>query len=434
MGWLQRFVSMNGKLGVRESNDRRLVLFTSLAFFPILAVALSAGRWWPMRVLELLCVVCLSFGVPILCLCGLRITRPTMILFVGVLALCILLVDLELRAISSQPVWPCFVLLADLALVLRLGTHFATALIAFTTVWVIITCSESMLRLGLYDVPGSAPDWYRWQRIRDTVTCTDPPCPVAFVKGSFEMMISLLVLVVDFAATRGFAESAANEQAAMARTIETVEAIAGLLAGYDVDTVAAMLEEAEGRLPPAMHEALRRLEENLRSYQPYLPAVLLKQLNATCDGDAAPVVPAGAAPGAKSESAAIVFTDIRASTTIWEAAPEAMKRGIRTHNAVMRSVLAEWGGYEVKTIGDAFMVAFDNTRAGVSFGLAVHEALLAAEWPAALLEVGICRPTALWGGLTVRVGCERGPCDAGDERGDGACGLLRAHGQRGVAP
>eukprot|EP01061_Rhynchopus_euleeides_P046059 TRINITY_DN859_c0_g1_i25.p1 TRINITY_DN859_c0_g1~~TRINITY_DN859_c0_g1_i25.p1 ORF type:complete len:461 (+),score=155.51 TRINITY_DN859_c0_g1_i25:182-1384(+) len=59
----------------------------------------------------------------------------------------------------------------------------------------------------------------------------------------------------------------------MGRTIETVEAIAQLLAGYDVDTVAEMLQEAEaeGRLPAAMHEALHRLEQNLRAYRPYLP-------------------------------------------------------------------------------------------------------------------------------------------------------------------
>eukprot|EP01061_Rhynchopus_euleeides_P047566 TRINITY_DN9590_c0_g3_i1.p3 TRINITY_DN9590_c0_g3~~TRINITY_DN9590_c0_g3_i1.p3 ORF type:complete len:141 (+),score=45.41 TRINITY_DN9590_c0_g3_i1:587-1009(+) len=86
-----------------------------------------------------------------------------------------------------------------------------------------------------------------------------------------EIEVSLMVLLIDVAATRGFADSA--ERAAMARTIETMGAIVQLLAGYDVNTVAEMLQEAgaEGRLPPAVHEALRSLEQNLRAYQPYLP-------------------------------------------------------------------------------------------------------------------------------------------------------------------
>eukprot|EP01061_Rhynchopus_euleeides_P046052 TRINITY_DN859_c0_g1_i12.p1 TRINITY_DN859_c0_g1~~TRINITY_DN859_c0_g1_i12.p1 ORF type:complete len:459 (+),score=160.52 TRINITY_DN859_c0_g1_i12:182-1378(+) len=75
----------------------------------------------------------------------------------------------------------------------------------------------------------------------------------------------------------------------MGRTIETVEAIAQLLAGYDVDTVAEMLQEAEaeGRLPAAMHEALHRLEQNLRAYRPYLPKSCLpaQQDDGGAEGD-----------------------------------------------------------------------------------------------------------------------------------------------------
>ena len=80
--------------------------------------------------------------------------------------------------------------------------------------------------------------------------------------------------------------------------------------------------------------------------------------------------------------------------------------GLKIHNTVMREVMGMFGGYEVKTIGDAFMVAFTSTQDGVNFGLSVHELLRGASWPASLLEdVSICAEQGpLWGGLTVRIG------------------------------
>ncbi|KAI6860944.1 adenylate cyclase protein, partial [Hortaea werneckii] len=54
----------------------------------------------------------------------------------------------------------------------------------------------------------------------------------------------------------------------------------------------------------------------------------------------------------------LVFTDIKNSTILWETYPEAMQSAIKMHNEVMRRHLRIIGGYEVKTEGDAFMVAF----------------------------------------------------------------------------
>ena len=59
----------------------------------------------------------------------------------------------------------------------------------------------------------------------------------------------------------------------MERTINTVQEIASLLARYDVEKVAELLEEHEHELP--MTVALRALEKNLRSYKAYLPQTCL---------------------------------------------------------------------------------------------------------------------------------------------------------------
>ena len=55
---------------------------------------------------------------------------------------------------------------------------------------------------------------------------------------------------------------------------------------------------------------------------------------------------------------ALVFTDIKNSTLLWDSYPAPMRSAIKIHNTIMRRQLRITGGYEVKTEGDAFMVAF----------------------------------------------------------------------------
>ena len=53
----------------------------------------------------------------------------------------------------------------------------------------------------------------------------------------------------------------------------------------------------------------------------------------------------------------LVFTDIEGSTVLWEHLGKAFKPVLDLHNQIFREAIAEFGGYEVKTEGDAFMVA-----------------------------------------------------------------------------
>ncbi|GMG56415.1 unnamed protein product [Ambrosiozyma monospora] len=52
---------------------------------------------------------------------------------------------------------------------------------------------------------------------------------------------------------------------------------------------------------------------------------------------------------------ALVFTDIKNSTLLWDTFPFPMRSAIKVHNSIMRRQLRIIGGYEVKTEGDAFM-------------------------------------------------------------------------------
>ncbi|MES1912084.1 MAG: hypothetical protein MHM6MM_004419, partial [Cercozoa sp. M6MM] len=82
----------------------------------------------------------------------------------------------------------------------------------------------------------------------------------------------------------------------------------------------------------------------------------------------------------------LVFTDVQSSTSLWEAVPQAMNQAMALHDALLRRTLLQNRGYEVKTEGDAFMVAFGNTSDAIAWCLAAQCALLHADWPAELLQ------------------------------------------------
>eukprot|EP01061_Rhynchopus_euleeides_P001263 TRINITY_DN1089_c0_g1_i7.p1 TRINITY_DN1089_c0_g1~~TRINITY_DN1089_c0_g1_i7.p1 ORF type:complete len:521 (+),score=144.37 TRINITY_DN1089_c0_g1_i7:56-1564(+) len=71
------------------------------------------------------------------------------------------------------------------------------------------------------------------------------------------------------------------------------------------------------------------------------------------------------------------------------------------HNEVMREACLDHEGYEVKTIGDAFMVSFNDPASALGFALAVQSRLMKRKWPPAL-EL----PEA---GMVVRIGINYGP-------------------------
>ncbi|KAJ7131617.1 hypothetical protein C8R46DRAFT_924202 [Mycena filopes] len=82
---------------------------------------------------------------------------------------------------------------------------------------------------------------------------------------------------------------------------------------------------------------------------------------------------------------AIVFTDIKGSTHLWEGNP-GMPTAMRLHNSLLRRYLRLCGGYEVKTEGDSFMCSFPTTLAAVWWCMTVQVELLSVPWPLEILE------------------------------------------------
>ena len=111
---------------------------------------------------------------------------------------------------------------------------------------------------------------------------------------------------------------------------------------------------------------------------------------------------------------AIIFTDIKKSTGLWETCPDAMRSAIQIHNDILRRQLGIIGGYEVKTEGDAFMVAFATTTAALLWCFNCQNQLLEAEWPTEIMEQPQCRVqydtenNIIFRGLSVRMGVHWG--------------------------
>ncbi|PHR97532.1 MAG: hypothetical protein COA68_12395 [Oceanobacter sp.] len=93
------------------------------------------------------------------------------------------------------------------------------------------------------------------------------------------------------------------------------------------------------------------------------------------------------APKDASVPFAMVFTDIQSSTSLWARAPEQMGAALDKHHEQLRALIARHRGYEVKTIGDSFMVAFQRASDAASFGLAIQTTLFAEEWPPEIDDV-----------------------------------------------
>ena len=189
------------------------------------------------------------------------------------------------------------------------------------------------------------------------------------------------------------------------------------LSDFDVDATTAMLESTKDSPQVEVLPALHRLLDSMIYFKPFLPVGLFssKSVASAPDGDIA-----------------IAFTDIQSSTSLWENCPD-MADALLEHNRLMRTLLSEHQGYEVKVIGDAFQIAFESTVNAVKFCVNAQIGLISADWPTALLDEVTClteydpesNNTLIWRGLKVRMGIN---CGFASHEVDEATGRIDYHG------
>ena len=334
---------------------------------------------------------CVSFSMLTNMYLTKKILNKNIALYTSLLIFAILVGDWCTAQVSGTRAWPVVVLFADMLLLCNVPKSYTKTLICVVVPYLMFDCTERIFRFGYYDLPYTFPKEDRYL----PCDCDNPPCPRHPLPCFIDATLASCVFLMDFMITRGFAEGMLSEQKKLRESSELAEKVVKCLVRFDLELAEEILRQS---CETEMGEVLQQLLCNLRVYRPYLPTALFEfEDRASVD------VPV---PGISGEEVAVVFTDIKSSSFCWEAAPEAMARALRSHNAAITQCIDKYSGYEVKTIGDSFMVAFSSIVDACSFGLSVHVKLLETSWPPELLAIPICMPDSSgeWGGLRVRIG------------------------------
>eukprot|EP01060_Flectonema_neradi_P022415 TRINITY_DN3065_c0_g1_i23.p1 TRINITY_DN3065_c0_g1~~TRINITY_DN3065_c0_g1_i23.p1 ORF type:complete len:760 (+),score=134.01 TRINITY_DN3065_c0_g1_i23:117-2396(+) len=308
--------------------------------------------------------------------------------------------DLVSTSEGGPSLWPFAVVVLDVLLLCQVPTRQVNAMVFLLVVYISLKSIESAVRFGLFDAVAEIKLRY----LRECYTFTqeefsNAPCKVSF-SHAFGMFISGAgVLLLDFYCTRKFAYGMQSERQKLAASVSLAERVVSALVRFD-------LEEAEQNINSVdttpLTEVLSQLLHNLHQYRPYLPDSLFELSDESLQDTS--YLPRVAAP---QNPAAILFTDLKSSTAIWEASPDAMKRALKMHDTLIRNCISNFGGYEVKTIGDSFMVAFSTFESGCEFAMSVQDRMLSATWP-----FDLRLPTEFeehgWNGLMVRIGLHFG--------------------------
>ena len=77
----------------------------------------------------------------------------------------------------------------------------------------------------------------------------------------------------------------------------------------------------------------------------------------------------------------LLFTDVESSTSLWQKHPDGMAKSMEIHHTVIRRVIDTCDAYEVKTVGDSFMIAVKNIVDAAIVANEIQRSLREAEWP-----------------------------------------------------
>ena len=86
------------------------------------------------------------------------------------------------------------------------------------------------------------------------------------------------------------------------------------------------------------------------------------------------------APKDSTVPVTLMFTDIQSSTALWANAPDAMAAALETHHQLIRELIRRHRAYEVKTIGDAFMIATSDAAAALALAFELQGVFFQHDW------------------------------------------------------
>ena len=279
MRCLNSALTIDGSLSADEVKKRTIMFaFCVASTVASLFTYVVYGYYGHGRNLNMIGVIAFNIGCWIVVgkvLCKQHLHTRFVVGMLYLFGICMFAWDLDTRALSYSG-WPLLIVVVDLLLVMQVAARYSAGFVAMIVVWLLLMACEESFRFGLFDLPGLTPqegEHSRREKFRSETDCEFLPCKKSFPPTALTSTIT--VFLIDFFVTRRFAHNLLKEQESMRRTISVVQEIASLLAGYDVEQVAEMLDVHGGDLPEGMTAALWRLEKNLCMYKAYLPKTCL---------------------------------------------------------------------------------------------------------------------------------------------------------------
>jgi class 3 adenylate cyclase len=102
-----------------------------------------------------------------------------------------------------------------------------------------------------------------------------------------------------------------------------------------------------------------------------------------------------------SGTVTLLFSDVEASTQLWERFSSAMSEALRRHDEIVRSAIEGEDGYVFKTVGDSFCAVFATGNAAARAASAIQQSVRTEKWP----------PDAV---IRVRLALHSGVCEERD--------------------
>ncbi|ORC88637.1 adenylate cyclase-like protein, partial [Trypanosoma theileri] len=103
---------------------------------------------------------------------------------------------------------------------------------------------------------------------------------------------------------------------------------------------------------------------------------MLKWLSSGMEGNLKSMENTRAPNGA--EPFCLLFVDIEGSTQLWARDAQLMELAVKKYHRILRSIIALYNAYEVKTIGDCLMIACQDVYVGLQIALSAQMELMRA--------------------------------------------------------
>ena len=316
------------------------------------------------------------------------------------------IIIVDFQTFGLLDLWTAFPVLINVIVVGGLSKKVLNCFTCGALVYLIFKAVEEISSIGVYS---------------SDFTLLQEPVPekIKISTGMLRLLTRLCTVVSAYTICHWYTKTVRHKQHLLQDSSDLAQAVAESLNTFDLEEAAYLLKTCEDLKKSKLIFALSGLLENLRLYRAYIPRHLL-QGGSFREVGSTNVEPFrnSLARGVRhslcpppSGSVAIVFTDIQNSTSIWEQFPCAMQSALLLHNSCLRLQMHLYRGYEVKTMGDAFMTAFKSGCQAVDFACSAQVELMRQLWPKELSAHPDCNEVeGLWSGLRVRIGAHYGPC------------------------